>query len=74
MNNMNVKVHTCTYIANNFAGYLRFSEICMTYFPKNKKRPFARSGFTNEAVKADLRVSTGLPQMTPFRNLVTNWN
>ena len=43
MNNMNVKVHICKYIVNNFAGYLWFNQICMTYFPRNKKRPFARN-------------------------------
>ena len=43
MNDMNVKVHICKYIANNFAGYLGFNQICMTYFPRNKKRRFARS-------------------------------
>ena len=71
--NMNVKVHICKYIANNFAGYL-WLQICITYIPRNKKRSFARSWFTNEVVKADLRVSSGLSQMIPFRDLVTNWN
>ena len=40
---MNVKVHICKHIANNFAEYLWFNQICMPYFPRNKKRPFARS-------------------------------
>ena len=50
------------------------NQICITDFPRNKKHPFAKSWFTNEAVKADLRVSAGLPQMIPIRDLVTNWN
>ena len=50
------------------------NQICITYFQRNKKRPFARSWFTNEAVKADLRVSAVLSQMIPFQDLVTNWN
>ena len=50
------------------------NQICITYFPRNKKRPSARTWFTNEAVKADLRVSAVLSQMIPFQYLVTNRN
>ena len=42
MKHMNVKVHICKYIANNFAGYM-WLQICITYIPRNKKCSFARS-------------------------------
>ena len=43
MNYMNVKVHMCKYNIRNFVEFLQFNQICMTYFPRNKKRPFART-------------------------------
>ena len=50
------------------------NQICMTYFPGNKNALSLEADLRMKRSKADLCVSAGLSQMTPFRDLVTNWN
>ena len=45
------------------------NQICITYFPRNKKRPFARSWFTNEAVNAYERRWSDDPFLEPGNKL-----
>ena len=41
MNNMNLRIHISKYIGKILLDFCGSNQICITYFPRNKKHPFA---------------------------------